>query len=106
MSQNHHASLRIPAKASPAKASKAPRKMSAGKSPASSNPATIKAWLSPKSSRTLGEVREQYEHLLDREVSTSLIVRRALTLLHTHLGDLYTRADADREMAALMRQIR
>ena len=99
---SEYASLRI---TSPTP-TRPPHKISVGKQRGRTDPATIKAWLSPKSSRTMAEVRRSYGRLLDNEVSTSLIVRRALALLQDHLDDLHSRADAERELGALMSQVR
>ena len=103
---NDLASLRIPSPSPATTTSGATtRKLCVGKS-IRQDPSSAKVWLSPKSGRTLNDVRRAYGRLLDREVSTSLVVRRALDLLQDHLDDLHSRADAESEMAALMAQVR
>lgn len=59
----------------------------------------------PKARKDLGDIRQMYADMCHgRSVSTSVIVRRALSLLASHLrGMAEIEAEQDRELAALVR---
>lgn len=59
-------------------------------------------WGSPQTTLTLNTLRAHYKALAGREVSTTVIVRRALELLSKRIG----KAKPDSELRALLRHVR
>ncbi len=59
-------------------------------------------WASPETTLTLLTLRDHYATLVGRQVSTTIIIRRALDALSKGLP----KAKPDAEMAALMRHVR
>ena len=57
--------------------------------------------LNERADRHLGKAIVLYTQILERPVSTSLIVRRALAVLAEQLGGLRTKAQKETEAAAL-----
>lgn len=61
----------------------------------------VRFWMNPEASQHLRELRQHYADLLGREVSTSLVMRRALGMLTDHVRA--TESDPQAELAALAR---
>jgi hypothetical protein len=64
-------------------------------------PTKYQFWLNTKGREDLEEIRRAYAEMLGREVSTSLIVRRAFELLSERLQAVRAAGVAEAELAAL-----
>jgi hypothetical protein len=59
-------------------------------------------WTNDPTNAALATISERYKEILGRDVSVTLVVRRALEVLSKHLK----KVDHDIELAALMRHVR
>lgn len=66
--------------------------------------AQLRAWLNADAEQTLAYLRTTYAAMAGQEVSTSPIIRRALTVLADHLRG--NQGDTQAELAALVRALR
>ena len=92
----------------PAKPCKAPRVSIKKPRQGQYKPTRLSFWIEPESARSLNKIKLSYNRLVGRQVSLSVVVRRALALLAARLDAIEEIGGAagETEVAAVLRCVR